>query len=346
MSTPPSELPDEELVRLVASLCDETLIEADRRKLEARLRQDSNALRYCAERIRFENELAETVSPPPKLEWSETRRLVRNGKAGWELRTEQSLRFGKRRHSGLGKYSFDLWSRGWVRVLIIFAGIALGGTLWRIVDREEPPPTGLSAVSPLVLKNADFERPALDRSGSAESNSIIDWQDYHKSDAKILEIARKTDGRILAHSGRNVVRLEEWDFLTQILTRKDGSPYVASPGKGVRVSGFAYVESDVPAVTIEGSLRFVASPHPSMCQYVPVESRVSISSGKWRRFEFELVLPEDLTTNRVTKATEVPFPEEMDLSGKELTLSIDNRVTSGGALYLDDLKIEEIRLAD
>lgn len=336
------ELPDAELVRLVAALCDETLDESDRRKLETRLRDDPAALRYCAERIRFESELAETVSPPRKLEWSETRKLLRDGEAGWELRLEQSLRFGTRGHRGRLSRWLDLWSRPWMKTLVISSGIAVAAVGWWALHRRPAPVAAVPPVPSLVLKNADFELPGLERSGSAESFSIVGWQDYHRSDAKIIEIARKTGGKVLARSGRNVVRLEEWDFLTQILTRNDGSPFIANPGKGVRVSGWAYVESAVPAVTIEGSLRYVASPHPAMCQYVPSYARITIPAGKWHPFTLNLVLPENLVTGRVTKGNNVPFPEELDLTGKEMTLSIDNREGSGGALYLDDLRIEEV----
>jgi hypothetical protein len=83
-----------------------------------------------------------------------------------------------------------------------------------------------------------------------------------------------------------------------------------------------------------------------MYQYEPVAVRVPIPAGGWKPFTIELRLPDNLVTSLVTKGRNVPFPEKLDLTGKEMTLSLDNREDSGGTLLLDDVKIEEIEPAD
>lgn len=337
------EPPDPELERLVTALCDERLSEADLRKLEDRLSTDPAALSYCADRIRFESELSDIICPPPNLQWSEKRRLLRDNGKGWELRLERSLYFpssGKPRLvNGLRRF---LASRKMYGVLWILGAVVLAALFWTVSRPARAPQPATSATSPIECKNGDFEITKLDHTQSGEASALLGWSDYFPSaHATLVEIGKQSNNQILARSGRNVARVQEGGYLTQKLARKDGSPVLATPGLRIRVSGWAYVESDVSELTFTLALRFVASPYPEMIQYEPEFEEVMITEGDWRHFSRVLELPAELTVNRVTKSDDLPFPPSMDIAGKDLTFSVDNRTGSGGDLLLDDLTIQE-----
>ena len=84
------EPPDVELQQLVSRFIDQTLTEAERDRLEQRLREEPAAQHYCANAIRFEATLQEALNPQ-SLEWEETRKVVFDLKKGSPVLIEGRL---------------------------------------------------------------------------------------------------------------------------------------------------------------------------------------------------------------------------------------------------------------
>jgi len=88
--------PDGELQQLVSRFIDNSLTEAQRDRLEQRLRDDPSAEKYCADAIRFEATMQEALNPQG-IKWEETRRVVfdiKNGAPAWSVQRQQTIRYG------------------------------------------------------------------------------------------------------------------------------------------------------------------------------------------------------------------------------------------------------------
>jgi hypothetical protein len=121
----------------------------------------------------------------------------------------------------------------------------------------------------------------------------------------------------------------------------------------IAVSGWAYVLDDptpndvVPDAeskspepfALRAALRFVAGGSPGMVQYEAAGATTPLTKGDWQPFRIELTLPDDLNL----PASHGVARTKLDLTGKELTLSLDSVCVHGFQLLLDDLAIEEIR---
>lgn len=333
MNHPVQKQPDEELQRLVAGFLDHSLDPEGQARLESRLREDTSARQYCASRIHFDAELQEVLAPQEPLEWSETRRVVKSGPFSWELRREQSLRFGPsspERRSMLHRRS------GWWLAAVLVPVSAAG--IWTAF-RPSP-------ISPkLVLRNPSFESSDLTFSSSAESTSLLEWQDYFRaSNASLVEISPFTGGKILARAGRNVVRFKGATYITQRLTKSDGSPFLARPGEKVSLKGWMHVEPERVPAKFDVGLRFVASGWPEMSQYYIARVEVPLEKAGWQEFSVVVEIPADLkTTKGSSSKTGLTAPLPMlNLEGRQVTLSIDN-FDPETTLLLDDLVIEVMK---
>ena len=321
--------PDAELQRLVSRFLDQTLTEAESSRLEQRLREEPAAQHYCAQCLRFEASLQEALDPQ-MLEWEETRRVVFDPKKGtpaWSIERNQRLRFGNPGRPALTAAVRKRWP--------IFTG--LGVLLLLIVGSVY---LALGQLKSYRLRNGDFEAMDLSQSPSGTANSILYWQDNFSSDAAVLcEIGRVSKGRIFAKSGRNVVRLRTRAFLNQLIINRLGNPLKAKPGIRVVLTGWAYSEDDAEHV-LRGSLRYVASGYPDMIQYEAAQTSILLEAGGWKKFQLELIVPDDLQRAASDLSTSLEQePPSINLEDRELTLSLDNRSPSSD-LFLDDLEIE------
>src|SRR5690606_1670787 len=207
-------------------------------QLEEILRNDPEARARCADRLLFEADLKEALDPR-ELEWLETRhgRLGRrDGHPEWEIRRSQRFRIG--RPGGTADAPPPARGR---RIAFAGAGVALVASLvfvpWFLRRSPDGP----------ILRNASFESTDLSFSTTGNTFSLIDWQDYFSVDtADLCEIARVSNGRIFAKSGRNVARMKGGAHLTQRLRRSDGSPIKAVPGQRFTLSGWVYADGTPP----------------------------------------------------------------------------------------------------
>ena len=334
----PSREPDPELIGLVARLRDQQLDPDGKRRLEERLRHEPEAREYCADCLQFDAEMAEALHPQPRLEWSETRRLIVSGDSSWEIQHNQSLSYGSQT-VGVSRPNLRRWL--WALSALLFAAVAVGFVLrWR--PQAQPAPAIVALPLPVVLRNADFEATDLAYAPEGKNSALVDWQDYFTTgDASLAEIGRSSQGRIFAKSGRNVARLEGYGFLTQRLRLQDGSALLARPGMKIVVRGWACVESGSPPYKLVAAVRFVAGSHPGMIQYEIVSQELSsLTADGWQPFRMELRLPDDLNIFPSHVSPSIPNLPRLNLDGRELTLSLDAR--GSGVLLLDALAIEAV----
>lgn len=324
--------PDAELQQLVSRFIDQSLTEAERDRLEQRLREEPAAQKYCADAIRFEATLQEALDPQT-LEWEETRRVVFDMKKGsptWSVQRQQTIRYGDSDRSLISRVASA--KRGWwLGAIGVLLFTAIAATLYH-----------RSQANSYSLRNGGFEAMDLSQSPKGIDRSVLYWQDYFSNPGtELCEVGRVSGGKFFAKSGRNAARLRDRAFLNQIILNHAGQGLKAVPGLRVTVSGWSYTQgSPTPSYTLRASLRFVASGYPDMIQYEAANVTIPLESGGWHHFKTELVLPEKLLhkpSDLANPLAESPIP--IQLEGKELTLSLDNR-TPGGTIFLDDLKIE------
>lgn len=343
--------PDPELAAWIEALLDQRISEDDARKLADRLRDDPQAMSYCAELVRFDAAMQDELSPQ-KIEWTDTRRVTiskRNGSPELEIERNQSMRVGSSGGGLIDEVAAPQRSHTgrWLGGLLVVALAAAGLMFW--LGNEKPV---ASEAPTLRLWNGDFEATNLTYLAEPTNPALVDWQDYFVTEnAVVAEISRVTNGKVLPKSGRNVARLSNFAYLTQRLRKSDTSPLLAEPGLKVAVSGWAYVLDEPPSdedrgepgndqdLSLRGSLRFVAGGSPGMVQYEVASAVVSLKQGDWQPFRLEFTLPQDLTLAPSYGVSQA----KLDLKGKELTLSLDSQCEHGYQLLLDDLSIEEVR---
>lgn len=319
----------DEVSELFSRFIDQRLDEEGHRRLEELLRQDPSARERCARRLLFEADLKDAIDPA-ELEWLETRRVVM-GRTAMEIQRSQELRVGP-----VGKAAPPppakrrLHPRALIGALVIVAALLAAALL-----RSRPE----AAAAIPVLGNSGFETSDLSLSATGNTYSLIDWQDYFSTrNADLCEIARVTGGRILAKSGRNVARLRNGGYLTQRLRDDQGDPIIARPGARYHLSGWIHTDGTGPHV-LRTALRVVASGWPAMMQYEAVHQSLEIPAKPgWQPFRIELDLGKDL--ERLPSDNINAEQPQLDLKGRELTLSIDSRGGWESIFYLDDLSLE------
>lgn len=310
--------PDPELRQLVDRMLDNRLAPDEQERLRHRLDTEPEALDYCAGEIRFHSAL-EGAFHPTEMLWEEKRRLTigRNGPA-WTI--ERRLNFGKNPRR--------LWP--WLlgaTVAILLASV--GTWFWARASERV-----------FQLRNGDFEAMDLSLSRVPESQSILYWQEtFSTPDARIVDLNRKTSGKLIAKSGRNVAELARWTFLNQVIVNKEGENLLAKPGLVVVIRGWYFSEQSFDGGLLF-SLRFVAGANPNMIQYVCASAQTDVRAGGWKSFESTLTLPNDLwRSEAITREGQTTPSAAIDLTGKPLILSIDNRMPKT-SLLLDDLSIQ------
>jgi hypothetical protein len=333
-----SELPahppgaDDEVAELFAKFIDQQLDEPGHQRLEELLRQDPSARDRCAQRLLFESDLKDAIQPS-ELEWLETRRIVlarRDGRPAMEIQRSQELRVGPRSRVASGtatKKRRLLVIAGGAAALVL--GMAAGILVPRLIHTRGVP----------LLRNAGFETTDLSLNPTGNTSALIEWQDYFTSgEVDLCEIARVSEGKIYAKSGRNVARMKAGGYLTQRLRDKNGNPITAQPGARYVLTGWTYSEGPAPHI-LRTALRVVASGRPAMIQYEAVHQQVTLSPQPgWQPLRVEFNLGQNL--ERSPSDTMVDQRPVLNLKDRELTLSIDSRGNKASVFYLDDLSLE------
>lgn len=331
--------PDAELADLVSKYLDNRLNEAQRARLESRVQQEPAAMDYLAERLRFEASLRETINPQ-RMEVLESRRMIMEpGAEGpeWSVEQQRSVRIGPPEEP----LTLDVSpsrkrrTRWLVAGGILLAALTATWLFWPSPQAQAPPAPSL------VLRNADFETTDLSLTPQGFTSTVVDWQEaFACPEVELVEIGRVSQGAIFAKSGKNVARLQTAGYINQFLHYRDGSPLRARDGLTVRLSGWAWLDANVPK-TMSASLRVVASGRPDTILYDACRCNFTLEAPGWQRFRVDLPVAGDLMRNPYWVEPRVTSKPPLDLTGRELCLSIDMDATPGPIL-LDDLEVEEV----
>jgi hypothetical protein len=171
----PSEPPQEsaELIELVDRYLDQRLDEADGKRLEAMLRDDPGARRYCAGRIRLHAEL-HSLARPLRIEIHEDRNLVIEQAGGVSTVTaHQSNRvsvapsMGRIEGSATARSVRWWWAAPAVAALILVAW-------WIHQKRPGAMPPQSTALLITALENPSFEAERL-KEGEIR-NTVVGWE--------------------------------------------------------------------------------------------------------------------------------------------------------------------------
>lgn len=330
--------PDAELADLVCRYLDNRLDASQRARLEARIQQEPAAMEYLAERLRFEASLRETINPQ-RMEVLESRRMIMEPGADgpeWSVEQQRSVRIGRQDET----LTLDVAPHRGRRRLLMFAipaALLVLTAAWLLWPAPRPVPAGPS----LVLKNADFEATDLSLTPQGLTSTLVNWQEaFACAEVELVEIARVSNGAIFPKSGKNVARLQPAGYLNQYLHHSDGSPLRARDGLTVRLSGWAWIDSKTPE-TMSTSLRVVASGRPDTILYDACRVSFTLEAKGWQRFRVDLPVAGDLMRSPYWVEPRVATKPPLDLTGRELCLSIDMDATRT-TILLDDLKIEEV----
>lgn len=351
MKPPNRSKPDPELVGLVAGFLDNQLDADGRDRLEGWLRADPMAREYCADQIEFASLLHSALFPEP-VEITETRRWMLGGSLDapeWRMEQERGIRFRKpgdsRAESGGG------WQRSQAWLLGAGGLIALSGLVawWRWPDQVPPvanTPLVAASTPPLppkpliLLRNPGFEAMDLGLSPNGRSSSLLDWQDvFPMRHAMLCDISRVSAGRIFARAGKNVAELNPRGYITQHLRHSDGRPLSARSGLKVRLAGWTYLDGATTG-NLRCSLDVIVSGRPDVIEYEAQVVNHPLKTGGWERFELVLELPGNLTKRPHYVNGDAINAPPLNISGRELFLTIENRRPEEPAtVYLDDLEI-------
>lgn len=334
--------PDAELADLVCRYLDNRLDANQRARLESRIQQEPAAMEYLAERLRFEASLRETINPQ-RMEVLESRRMIMEPGADgpeWSVEQQRSVRIGRQDethtpdtapHGGRGRLLL-------LAIPIVLLALTAAWLLWPASQPPPPSPT-------LLLKNADFEATDLSLTPQGLTSTVVNWQEaFACPEVELVEIARISNGAIFPKSGKNVARLKPGGYLNQYLHHTDGSPLRARDGLTVRLSGWAWLDAHVPK-TISASLRVVASGRPDTILYDACRLSFTLDSQGWQRFRVDMPVTGDLMRSPYWVEPKVSTKAPLDLTGRNLCLSIDmDDIRS--TILLDDLKVEEVPTFD
>ena len=168
---------------------------------------------------------------------------------------------------------------------------------------------------------------------------ISGWQDHFLSkNARICRVDKLLPGKTAA-DGNNAALLYPGSYLTQRLLDSANAPVLARKGMKLRIRGKAMLmdrSGDPRRITV--SMRVVVGIRPEMLQYQPFREDVLVDKHEWVPFEVIAELPKDSLVFGVGYMDKIEKARKMDLEGKPLTVSVDNR--SKGAVMVDALEIE------
>ncbi|TAE89078.1 MAG: hypothetical protein EAZ65_01755 [Verrucomicrobia bacterium] len=334
--------PDADLADLVSKYLDNRLDSTQRARLEARIQQEPAAMDYLAQRLRFEATLRETINPQ-RMEVLESRRMIMEPGADgpeWSVEQQRSVRIGPPDESLMLDVTPARRKRS-IRLASAAALLIALAATWLCWPRPEATPAPPS----IVLRNPDFEVTDLHLTPQGLTSTVVHWQEaFTCAEVDLVEIARVSNGTIFPKSGKNVVRLKPGGYINQFLHDADGKPLRARDGLQVRLYGWAWLDSNA-SETLSASLRVVASGRPDTILYDACRVSFTLDAPGWQRFRVDLPIAGDLMRTPYWVEPRVTTKPPLDLTGRDLCLSIDMDDTRTPIL-LDDLKIEEVSAGD
>ncbi len=340
---------DPELVSLVSLYIDGQISEEEKTKLEQMLMNNDAAQDYFATQLRMDAEISEHMQPI-KVEMTQKRHLVFERKGGIPKIVARESHVTRIGNPDTGEFlelppGLEDASVTRKRITMIVIGLlALVGALIAILIWQANRPAPITPPATLELRNAGFEETDLSLDESSTNYSVPSWQEFFRS-AKARTVAplksSSSDTPKEAHSGNNVGHLSPGSFITQRLLYSDNTPLLARKGLHLRVHGWAYVPKQDESHKLRMAIRYVKNIHPEMLQYEPCKTIVTTQSGAWQKFQVDLILPSDSLLLKPSDFEKgVSAGAQVDLDGKAINLSIDNR--DRASIFLDDLSIEII----
>jgi hypothetical protein len=350
----PSEQPPEsvELIELVDRYLDQRLDEADGKRLEAMLRDDPAARRYCAGRIRLHAEL-HSLARPLRIEIHEDRNLVIEQSGGVSTVTARhSNRVSVAPSEGrIGASTRGRAVRWWLVALALAAVILIG---WRVQQaRTDAARQQSPALSIAALENASFETETL-KDGEIR-NTVVGWET--SPDKKLTAVVNP--GKALSgayHLPESEAKLGSPQVLSLAINRDGEAGWVRQRLYGKTAIGPKRLQlSDLDGRTIRVGLT-VIRPTPESTAYAANDvflflgiqeelkpgrkagiHRINTGSEGWQQADRSLGLEND----RMVKL-------EFDLTVKAgemrgdafFVIGIDRNSPRGGQIYVDEISLQ------
>lgn len=224
MSIIPSEQPPEsgELIELVDRYLDQRLDEADGKRLEAILRDDPGARRYCAERIRLHTEL-HSLARPLRIEIHEDRNLVIEQTGGISTVTaHHSNRVSVAPSVGRGETPANNRRISWWLVALALAAL-VPIAWWVHLGRQEAARQKLPPLSIATLENASFEAETL-KEGEIRI-SVVGWEtSTNKRQASVVNPGKSLSGGL--HLPEAEAKLSSKQLLSLTIDRSGEAGWV------------------------------------------------------------------------------------------------------------------------
>jgi hypothetical protein len=252
----PSEQAPErgELIELVDRYLDQRLDETDGKRLEVILRDDPNARRYCAERIRLHTEL-HSLARPLRIEIHEDRNLVIEQAGGISTVTSHhSNRVSVAPSLGHIGTSAKKRNAGWWLVALVL--VALVPIAWWIhLGRQETARQQSPALSIAKFENASFEADTL-KEGEIRL-SVVGWEtSTNKRQTSVINPGKSLSGAL--HLPETEAKLSSNQMLSLTIDRSGEAGWVRQRLYAETAMGAKRLQlSDIDGRTIRVALTLI-----------------------------------------------------------------------------------------
>ena len=354
MSLIPTEQPPEsgELIDLVDRYLDQRLDEASGKRLEAILRDDPQARRYCAGRIRLHAELHSLVRPL-RIEIHEDRDLVIEQTGGVSTVTaHQSNRVSVAPSMGRIATAAGKKSVKWWYVLPVIAGLILI-VGWIITTRPKVERQQAPAISIAALENASFESEKL-KDGEIRK-TVVGWE---TNPGKLLA-AVTNPGTALSgapHLPKLEAKLSSPQVLSLTIDRLGEAGWVRQRLYGTSAMGPKRLQlSDLDERTIRVGMTFIrpvtqASAYAANDVFLMIGiqeelkpgrkaaiHRINTGSKGWKQADHNLGLEND----QMVKLTFDLKVKSGDMRGDAFfVIGVARESPPGGQIYVDEISIQ------
>lgn len=354
MSIISSELPPEsgELIELVDRYLDQRLDEAQGKRLEALLRNDPQARRYCAGRIRLHTEL-HSLTRPLRIEIHEDRNLVIEQTGGVSTVTaHRSNRVSVAPSMERIAASARKRTAGWWLVAPALAVLILVAW-WIHATRSEAARQQSPALSITALENASFEAEAL-KEGEIR-NTVVGWETSPgKRQTAVVNPGTGLSGAL--HLPKSEAKLSSPQVLSLSMDRLGEAGWVRQRLYANTAVGAKRLQlSDVDGRTIRVELTLIR-PTPEATAYaandvflfVGVQEelkpgrkaaihRINTGSAGWKEADQNLGLAND----QLVKITFDLKVKAGEMRGDAFfVMSVARNSPPGGQIYVDDISLQ------
>jgi hypothetical protein len=354
MNLIPSEQEPEsgELIELVDRYLDQRLDEADGKRLEAMLRDDPRARRYCAGRIRLHTEL-HSLAHPLRIEIHEDRDLVIEQVGGVSTVTaHHSNRVSVAPSIGHGQASGTPRGVRWWLVVAALA-VLIPVAWWVHLARLEAARQQAPMQSIIGMENASFEAEAL-KEGEIR-NSVAGWEtSTSKRHSAVVNPGMGLSGAL--HLPKSEATLSSPQVLSLVVDRLGEAGWVRQPLYGSTAIGTKRLQlSDIEGRTIRVGLTMIrpaveatAYAANDVFLYMGIQEelrpgrkaaihRINTGAKGWPQADQNLSLKND----QVVKVTFDLKVEVGEMRGDAFfVIGIARNSPPGGEIYVDEISLQ------